>query len=73
MLGGKWIWPSTLRLLACDEIVCAWRDVFVLTSCFLQVGDGTSMLNRLTPVDVVGLSSGVANVALGAVRLFCDA
>ncbi len=45
----------------------------MLTSCFLQVGDGTSMLNRLTPVDVVGLSSGVANVALGAVRLFCDA
>jgi hypothetical protein len=42
----------------------------LLTSLFLQVGDGTSVTNRLTPVAVVGLGSGVANVALGFVRLF---
>jgi hypothetical protein len=41
-----------------------------LTGCFVQVGDGTSGTNRLTPVAVVGLGSGVANVALGSVRLF---
>jgi len=41
----------------------------VLTRCFLQIGDGTSGTDRLTPVAVVGLGSGVANVALGYVRL----
>ena len=35
----------------------------------MQVGDG-STTNRYTPVAVVGLSSGVAMVALGTVRLF---
>ena len=42
---------------------------FVLTSYFVQVGDGTQT-NRLTPVAVVGLGSGVASVAAGKVRLF---
>ncbi len=42
---------------------------FLLTRCFLQIGDGTSGTNRLTPVAVVGLGSGFANVALGEVRL----
>ena len=44
--------------------------LFVLTRCFVQVGDGTSGTNRLTPVAVVGLGSGVANVAVGGVRVF---
>ena len=44
--------------------------LFVLTRCFVQGGDGTSGTNRLTPVAVVGLGSGVANVAAGEVRLF---
>ena len=44
--------------------------LFVLSRFFVQVGDGTSGTSRLTPVAVVGLSSGVANVALGEVRLF---
>ena len=48
-----------------------WGDILLLTSFFLQVGDGTFGTNRLTPVAVVGLGSGVANVALGEVRLFC--
>ena len=48
----------------CGEIL------FLLTRCFLQIGDGTFGTNRLTPVAVVGLGSGVANVALGSVRLF---
>ena len=43
--------------------------LFVLTMCFVQVGDGTQT-NRLTPVAVVGLGSSVASVALGAVRIF---
>jgi len=51
--------------------VCARGEkLFVLTRCFVQLGDGTSGTDRLTPVAVVGLGSGVANVALGGVRLF---
>ena len=46
--------------------------LFVLTRCFVQVGDGTGT-SRLTPVAVVGLGSGVANVALGGVRIVCAA
>jgi hypothetical protein len=34
-----------------------------------QIGDG-STTNRYTPVAVAGLSSGVAMIALGSVRLF---
>ena len=52
--------------------MCARGDVIVLTRCYLQVGDGTST-NRLTPVAVVGLGNGVANVALGYVRFICAA
>ena len=48
--------------------VCG-KIFFVLTRCFLQIGDGTFVTNRRTPVAVVGLGSGVANVALGEVRL----
>ncbi len=36
--------------------------------CFLQVGDGTSGTNRLAPVAVSGLSSGVVMVTAGYVR-----
>jgi hypothetical protein len=53
--------------------VCVGGFVFADKVFALQVGDGTSGTNRLTPVDVVGLGSGVANVALGDVRLFCEA
>jgi hypothetical protein len=47
------------------------RTIDRLTLCLLcvQVGDG-STTNRYTPVAVVGLSSGVAMVAVGGVRLF---
>ncbi len=38
---------------------------------FAQLGDGSTQ-NRYTPVAVIGLSSGVASLALGSVRLFCD-
>ena len=41
---------------------------FVLTRYFVQVGDGTQT-NRLTPVAVVGLGSGVTSISLGEVRL----
>jgi len=41
----------------------------VPTMCFLQVGDGTSGSDVLTPIGVVGLGSGVVNVALGGVCL----
>jgi len=60
--------------LACHGVkflvVCVRDDVCLLTSRFLQVGDGTSGSNRLTSVGVVGLGSNVVNVALGYVRLF---
>ena len=39
---------------------------------FAQLGDGSNS-NRLTPVAVFGLSSGVAMVALGHVRLIAAA
>jgi hypothetical protein len=38
--------------------------------CFVQVGDNTTT-NRLTPVGVSGLGSGVAMIALGNVRPRC--
>jgi hypothetical protein len=38
--------------------------------CFVQVGDNTTT-NRLTPVGVAGLGSGVAMIALGDVRPRC--
>ena len=58
--------------MTCEGVVCLRGEMlFVLTRCFVQVGDGTFGTNRLTPVAVVGLGSGVANVALGGgVRLF---
>ncbi len=34
----------------------------------MQLGDGSSGNQRLTPYDVVGLSSGVVSLALGDVR-----
>ncbi len=43
-----------------------------LFSFVAQLGDGSTS-GRLTPVAVVGLSSGVAMVALGAVRLIATA
>ena len=52
-----------------------WRCIAFLTNAlFEQVGDGSmtnrdiSVPDRLTPVAVVGLSSGVAMVSLGHVR-----
>ena len=52
------------------ELLCAAGEArFKLTIVFLtQVGDGTTT-QRNTPVSVVGLSSGVAMVALGGVIL----
>ena len=47
--------------------------LFVLSRCFVQVGDGTIDTYPPTPVAVVGLGSGVANVALGGVRIVCAA
>ena len=44
----------------------------LLTTCLLvQLGDGSTTLCS-APVAVVGLSSGVAMVDLGGVRLFFD-
>ena len=36
----------------------------------VQLGDGSSGNQRLTPYDVVGLSSGVVSLASGDVRTF---
>ncbi len=35
-----------------------------------QIGDGTSGVNRLTPVDVIDLGNKVASISLGYVSLF---
>ncbi len=49
------------------------RCVLLLTTCLLvQLGESFMVSEQKTPVAVAGLSSGVAMVALGAVRLFCD-
>ena len=43
---------------------------FLLTPCvFEQLGDGSTVA-KASPVDVVGLTTGVVSVALGWVRLF---
>ena len=68
--------------LAMRLCVCVGMCFFTDKVFALQVGDGTGTNNdpsanlnswntRLTPVNVVGLGSGVLNVALGYVRLFC--
>ena len=52
--------------------VCLGEAYIFLTPRVLeQLGDGTSGTNRLTPVNVSGLTSGVVSVLLGGVRLFC--
>ena len=68
-----WGWNNDGEVSALADLrggcVCAWGDaVCADIRCFVQVGDGTRT-SRLTPVAVVGLGSGVANVALGEVRL----
>ncbi len=47
--------------------VCVEKCFCAHKRCFLQLGVGTIAISRLTPVDVVGLGSGVANIALGTV------
>ena len=54
-------WLRNLRW-ACSASVLVSRCVL------LQVGDGSSGSNKLTPVGVVGLSSNVSSVSSGGVR-----
>ena len=81
VLGTKHLWPSDAfwdiagRGLLCvaggevgGTLHCA-ADLFFFVE---QLGDGSTS-NRFTPVAVVGLSSGVAMVALGEVRLIAIA
>ena len=77
VLGMERLWPSDAFLSRCclrfDLVLCcgAWRTGYAadIVCLVVQVGDG-STFDRYTPVAVVGLSSGVAMVALGYVRLF---
>jgi hypothetical protein len=57
---------SSAELSVC--LFLASSLLLLTTLCFsLQIGDNTSTL-RLTPVSVVGLSSGVTSIAVGDVR-----
>ncbi len=47
--------------------------LWFMTCLHVQLGDGSGTLQQSTPVAVAGLSSGVAMVALGGVRLFLTA
>jgi hypothetical protein len=64
MLGIEYLRPS-------DALF--WAKSLALSQSFflLQLGDN-SMLQRLTPVGVVGLNSGVSSISLGQVRCAFD-
>ena len=70
VLGMERQWRSDACVcFVFDELMCvAEGDVFLGDEVsFVQIGDGTTT-QRNTPVGVVGLSSGIAMVALGSVR-----
>ena len=50
--------------------MCSPFDLISLCG-LLQLGDGSISI-RITPVGVVGLSSGVSSISLGSVRLTFD-
>ncbi len=63
-----------LEMLFDGAAVCCGGEIYFMADLlfFLQLGDG-STTNQLTPVAVSGLSSSIANIALGGVRLFVTA
>jgi hypothetical protein len=63
-----------LEMLFDGAALCCGGEIYFMADLlfFLQLGDG-STTNRPTPVAVSGLSSGVAVIASGVVRLFVTA
>ena len=72
VLGTKYQRPGDAVCIVSESFEQLYTRGLLLTlQCVsAQIGDGTSGTNRLTPVEVTGLGSGVQLIALGGVRLF---
>ena len=71
--GYNYYGQVMLFALCFDSMMCLHNVELCFTHFGLsQLGDGKEVVQRLTPVGVVGLSGGVSSISLGQVRsIFC--